>query len=151
MGLTLRFNFIASTVGVGNGTVSDPAGPVNGFCAIDQMVLLWIAVVMVSVACFVSSFIGDSMVQYATTVTGNFPWLAKVFPPHVAHAILATSALLVIILIDQAIFQCLTGVILDAVIVRSVPIVTGTLLVTVYGFLFSLPAGGVIIGSNSQA
>jgi hypothetical protein len=132
-GTYTTFQLIASTVGVAG-------GPDTPACELAQTILLWLAVAMVSIACFVSSFVGDATVKYATSVTINLPMLERFTPPRVIHAILATVALLVIILVDQATFECLTGVILDPVIVRSVPIVTGTIVVSVYGFLFSLPA-----------
>ena len=136
-GTFAAYKVIETTV-VG-GTVAD--------FSIEQQVLLWIAVSLFFGLCCGTSLIADGTVTYSAAV-GKFvsrqpAWLqrAGTFVPAVAvHAIMSSAALLAMIFLNPLAFHCLFGAEPDDVVVRSVPIIICTLLLTMHTMLFDLPA-----------
>lgn len=138
-GTYATFQMIASTI------IGAPAA--GGQCATDQIVLLWITLVGVVIACFISSYVGDVGVGYAI----KSKWLTRLLPPSLVHAMFAVSALLVITLVNQTTFGCLFGVELDDTVIRAVPIIYSSVVVIVYSTLFVITPTSVTQSSPSKS
>jgi hypothetical protein len=117
-------------------------------CSTPQMVLLWISVCLFTLMCIFSSLIADSNVvfipSFGTWLTGH-PTV-KLSPVGI-HTVLATVAFLSLIFFNPPTFTCLFTVPPASVIVQTVPILMGTLLLTAYTMLFSIPPSTPVLSS----
>ena len=111
-------------------------------CNIEQYVLLWITLVVFSLICFTSSLVGDSNVEYApilTTELSKIPILKKIFHPPFVHSVFATFAFLIITIFNSPTFSCLFSYIPDTTLVQTLPLLTGSTLLAIYGMVFKIP------------
>jgi len=117
-------------------------------CSTTQEILLWVFTSIFAVICFIFSITANKNVTYNKTVT--LPtWFNKVFYTPLIHALFATAAFIVVVIIDPVTFDCLFSNPIDPTVASSVPISVGVLLVTVYSLVFDLPTSRNVVATTT--
>lgn len=106
-----------------------------GVCSLEQKILLWGSIISFASLCLISSYIADGAVQYVPSVSS----LGRVIRPDIFHASISTLAFLIIVLFSPPTFSCLFEIAPNDVTVQALPILTGSILLSVYGMMFDLP------------